>query len=207
MRLPLAASLAVLTLTASLSGCLSGAFSPATVSGQLPAGWQLDTQNGQGGSEGNALATVRYQLNVYDTTDSSIPQGALGVVAVNSVPLIDVQGEIKKKMDEWVSEQQISLTPTGSGSTSIQGNKADYTVFDATKQVSGTTVHGRAIDVKYTCGGNGEAIRLFGFAATEKPSFPLGSMQHDTSTWTTIVGADPPATPAGGFLGRVVCSA
>lgn len=205
MRVSPVVLVVALALSAALAGCISGAFSPAKLGSDPPAGWQYDSQNSQGGQSGNALATVRYQLNVYDTTDSSKPPGALGVVSVSSVPLIDVQGQIKQKLDDWVSQQGISLSQTGTGATTIQGNRADYTLFDATKTQNGATVHGRAIDLKYTCSANGEAVRLFGFAATEMPGF-LGGSQKDTASWTTVVGQDPPASPAGGMLGQVVCS-
>jgi hypothetical protein len=196
MRASLAVPLAALACIAALSGCLGGAFHAASIPSP-PSGWSYDSDHSEGGEQGNAVVKVQYRVNQYK--HSAEPFGGAAVISVGSVPFVDIQAEIKKRLDAYIAENGIELTQTGAGATTLRGDKADYVLYDA--QRSG--VHGRAIDVKYTCGANGEAVRVFAYAATETV---LLLRQQDAATWLGIVGSDPPGDPAGGLLSGVACS-
>jgi hypothetical protein len=205
MRAHIAVPLAGLVALTALSGCLSGAFHPADF-GSMPGGWAADPDHSTSGEQGNALVKVLYAAQAYK--HGAQPYGGAVAVAVSSVPFIDVQAEIKKRIDDYVQQQGIQLTQTATGTTRVQGDAAEYVLYDATSQQDGQTIHGRAIDAKWTCGANKEAVRVFAFAATEQfIAGPLGGVtaQQDRSTWQSIT-ADPPADPAAQMLGSVKCA-
>jgi len=204
------ASLVVLALvlTTALSGCLAGAFSPADFR-SVPSNWAADSGHSTSGEQGNVLVKVRYESKAYATQSGYQPVGGAVAVSVSSVPFVDIQGEIKKRIDEYVQQQGIQLTQAATGTTHVAGDAVDYVLYDAQAQSNGQTVHGRAIDAKWTCGANKEAVRVFAFAATEAFSIgPLGGVtsHEDRSTWNQVVGQDPPADPASGLLGSTACA-
>ncbi|MCA1812727.1 MAG: hypothetical protein LC624_02105 [Halobacteriales archaeon] len=208
MRAPLAVPLAGLVLLSALSGCLSGAFHAADFA-SVPGGWAADTSHSTGGEQGNVLVKVQYAAKAYAHSPAQ-PLGGAVVVSVSSVPFIDIQGEIKKRIDEYVQGQGIQLTQTATGATHVQGDAVDFILYDAQSEQQGQTIHGRAIDAKWTCGANKEAVRVFAFAATEILGTGPGGLTitrtPDSSTWTSIVGTDPPADPAAAMLASATCA-
>ena len=197
--------LALVALSAGLSGCIQGAFFPAVVpeSTANAAGWRLDTQNSQSGEKGfEPIVKARYQVNDY--VNSGNNYGVLFIISVSNVPLLDEQGEIKKQLDTQLANYGITLTEKSRGSGAIGGDKTDFIVYDAQKQVVGATVTGFAIDAPYTCGANQEAVRAFGFAQTKTSG--LINTGTDLSVWRALAGAAETGQ-LGGLVAAVKCSA
>jgi hypothetical protein len=199
------APLALVLLTASLAGCIQGAFFPAEIpAASLAPGWSRDDANSQGGERGfEPLVKARYQANVY--TDNTAFLGAAFLVSVSDVPLFDEQSEIKKQIDPRIADYGIQLAERSRGTGTIGGAATSFIVYDATRTEGGAQVKGLAIDAPYTCPANSMAVRLFGFAATEVQQ-PLLGARTDRTTWTELAGGADQGT-LGGMVAQVKCSA
>jgi hypothetical protein len=197
-----ASLVALLLSTATLSGCIQGAFRPAEV-GTLAPGWGFVSDDSEGGEKGlQPLVVAKFQVNVYQEL-SNYP-GELYVISVSDVPLLDEQAEIKKQLDAKLAEKNVQLTGKGTGTGTVAGNDATFTYYDGHATFSGVSITGFAIDLAYTCKANGEAVRVFGLAATESPGGLLGG-GHSEATWQDIVGGSFPGS-LGGMIASIRCS-
>jgi hypothetical protein len=189
----------MLALTAALSGCISGAFFPAEPA-SLAVGWTKDNSSSESGERGlPPLVVAKYQVNAYT---GGVPTGLLYVVSVSDVPLVDEQGEIQKELDARLTEKNVQLTERQKGSGSVGSDAAAFIWYDAVVPLLGK---GYAVDARYTCAGNGEAVRIFGFASTEGSSGLFGGGSTDLSSWEELVGRAFP-TQLGGMAASVRCS-
>lgn len=207
MRPPLPVALtglAVLSLV--LAGCIQGAFFPAEFPALAP-GWVKDQENTEGGEKGvEPIVKARYQVNAYNDGDTFGGQAFL--VSVSDVPLLDEQAEIKKQIDPLVAQSSIRLAERSRGTATVQGSAASYVVYDASRELGNVgSAKGLALDLQFACAGNGEAVRLFGFAMTEITSSSLLGSQtrRDTTTWIELAGGAEGGS-LGGMASAIKCS-
>lgn len=184
---PRLAGVVLVALTAALSGCIQGAYFPAEVpASELAqrAGWVRDDAGSTGGTAGLApVITARYFANIYN--HAPVPFGAVYVISVSDVPLLDEQEQINKQLQPRLREAGVTLTERSRGSGSVGGQAVNYVVSDAVRSVSGITTSGLAIEIGYACAGNGEAVRVFGYAMIG----PGGILQQaDRGTWEELAG-------------------
>jgi hypothetical protein len=201
---PVAALAALLALTLGLAGCIEGRIHAATIpDDRLAPGWSYDAQNSFSGTAGpEPVVRAHYRVNVYQHPPSLSARtgpGAAFVISAPNVPLVDVQGLLGQQITSYLAEQGIQTTERNRGTGEVFGQQVSYTVFDARKD----NLDGFAIDIPYTCAGNGQFVRVYGFAATQA-GFG-GSVFPDLSTWRELAG-EAEVGRLGGMLTAVKCA-
>lgn len=200
--------LALTVASLGLAGCIDLQVFPAEIPADVLApGWALDSSNTQSGTIGQEpIVKAHYHVNAYrdqgtlSITASTGPGIAL-IVSVPDAPIVDEQGEIQKRIDALMAENQVELGAQHPGTGTVGGQSVNYVVYDATVNYQGQRARGFAIDVPYKCGANGQNVRLFGYAVTAVQ----GLSGNNLVTWRELAGEAETGT-LGGMLTAVRCS-
>lgn len=184
------AAVAVLVAAAVvLAGCVSADdLTPADIpASERPTGWTLDSERTEKGEINVGPITVAaFAKQVYN--HDAQPQGVVAVVTVTDVPLADVQGRIRDEFDKTLQSQGVQRTERRSGQMQVDGQTADYTLYDAQVDQAGASVKGFVLEYTYSCGEAGNVAGFLGLAGTEvQTRFGGGS---DASTWHDVAGSD-----------------
>jgi len=195
----------LLVATLLLAGCIQGKFFAAYIpDGDLQAvrTWSQDPSRTKEGSTGlDPIVKAQWRYVAYK--DDGPPPGLIVVIAVSDVPLVDEQKEIDKQVAQFKDQNGISTEETGGGNTQVGSDAATYTLFNAKENQGGTTVDGKAVDIRYTCSANGMAVRLYGLAVVTVNAGVFGQRTSD-ETWKEVVGT---AFGTGGALGGLLSKA
>ena len=189
-----------LALVLPLSGCIASLVPAGIPMARLPPDWSLSGESTTG-TAGSGPFTVQYRMNVYVRT--SDPPAKIYVTTVPDVPLYDEAGAMRQEVKARLNSEGVVETPRGSGSTTIEGNSAQFQFYDLELTIRGTSVRGKAVQATWTCGSTGNFVGVYGYAATQVPRPVLGTVENE-SAWRQVVG-EGGDNSVGGLVAAVAC--
>lgn len=198
---------AVLFLSVALAGCASlDDLNPARIPARsLEPGWSLnDDKTDSGEVKAGPLTVAVWRSLIWEHNDP--PRGLIAIVTVSDVALADEEGRIRDEFANRLEEEGVTRTERRSGEMSVDGETADYTLYDAEIETdrARTTAEGFVLEYTYKCGAEDTVVGFLAIARTEVHS-AIGS-STDMSTWREVAGPDWEQS-FGGMSTAVECSA
>lgn len=152
-----------------------------------PSGWSLDEERSdEGEATAGPFTVAAFASRVY--THEEVPQGTVAVVTVSDVPLADEEGRIRDRFQQVLDERNVQRTERRSGTMTVDGFEADYTLYDATVEQDGAQGDGYVLEYTYKCDASGTVVGFLGFAVTEVQSG--GFSGSNAETWEEVAGSN-----------------